>query len=479
MAQLIDVPGHGLVEFPDDMSDDAIAEAIQGSAAPVVSAAPPDEPSALNILYNSLPGGLGGEDAIKSLAGGLERGAAATPMVIPNLVNQAVSGPQYLYEGLVGDDRKDFKPWQPFYSSEDVLQMLPESLRPHDAQTPGGVGADMVGQLIGGIGAGKGLQYADKNLTPKISAASKELYKDIRSGNTIPPEQPALPATDLHRASQNAYKVADDVGGILKPQALDKFADEVNSLTPQTAEGKLFAGDSVFTDLAQKAQTLKGRPLTLRAAQEIDEELSNQIDTLIGTGRVTKQAQKVMELQDKFRGIIHGATKDDLVGGVKEGFDAWNDGKALWSAQAKLRDIERIVQRADNMDHPAKAIRTGFNNLMKNDKKFRSYDKETQKLIKKAAKTGVVGDLIGVAGSRLVPIIAGSVGGPKGYVLGSAASMASRGIRTKQQAGRADAVAKSVTKQARPLYEKYNYADGGAVKKNLTAEFLARAKKKA
>ena len=55
MPQRIEVPGHGIVEFPDGMSDDAISAAIKANlSAQPVSTAPP-APEGL-FLSQSAPG---------------------------------------------------------------------------------------------------------------------------------------------------------------------------------------------------------------------------------------------------------------------------------------------------------------------------------------------------------------------------------------------------------------------------------------
>lgn len=110
----------------------------------------------LQQMHGQLP--EDSNDAIKSYGGGMERGAAATAMALPNLLNEAVAGPQELYRGIrdtIQDNPTDNSPmWQPFYSSSEALKMLPESLQPHEATTTGGKIADFAGQMMGGVLAG-------------------------------------------------------------------------------------------------------------------------------------------------------------------------------------------------------------------------------------------------------------------------------------------------------------------------------------
>lgn len=386
-------------------------------------------------------------DAGKSFAGGLERGAAAAVMTLPNLMNAAAAGPQLLGRGIAeGVDKLiGVQPqprgelWQPFYSSEEALKGLPEPLQPHEPQTAAGKVSDFVGQIAGSVGATKGMQAAEPGV--------KALLKDQSSGK--PPPPPQATADDIKGLSNQAYASAEQQGGLLTPQFTDKFLNEVGKMQPQTQAGKMLAGDSAVTKIAEKMQGLKGRPLSLREAQEIDEFLGDAIDDFTTLGVVNKQGRKLLDMQSNFRRMIDDATPADVVGS-KAGFESLKEGRRLWASQARLRDIEKIIARAEMTDNPATAIKTGFRNLYTNPARIRGFSDEERGLIKNAAESGMVGDLLRIAGSRLNPIIttATGAGGLGGAAASQAASMAARGAATKVQVSKAEKVANTVANNA-------------------------------
>jgi hypothetical protein len=93
MSQIIEVPGQGNVEFPDDMGDEDIAKAIQANTAP------PQEPSALSTFlkpFANVAEGLvnlpsAAYRAVKSDVG-LIRKMAAEPSTIPEVAKATARG---------------------------------------------------------------------------------------------------------------------------------------------------------------------------------------------------------------------------------------------------------------------------------------------------------------------------------------------------------------------------------------------------
>ena len=256
-------------------------------------------------------------------------------------------------------------------------------------------------------------------------------------------KKPKIPNADELRAQASTlYQKADKLGGNLKTEFTDEFLDKVQGLRPQTEAGKILAGDSPFTKVVDRIDELRGKPLSLQAAQEIDEFLGDAIDGFTEMGRVTKQGKKLLDIQSSFRNMIEEAD-ETLIDGGKEGFKALKEGRKLWKTSRKLEDIERIIQRAELMDNPAQGIKSGFRTMLNNPNRLKGYTKAEKEAIKKAAESGVVTDLFRTMGSRLIPIItAGSgAGGLGGTAAASAASAASRNAATRVQVGKAKQLA--------------------------------------
>lgn len=386
------------------------------------------------------------EDTAKSVGSNVVGGAIDTAMILPNLINTVVAGPQLLGRGIADTvspmlgvtPQPRGELWQPLYGSGDVEKAIGTDYEP---QTTAGKVAALPARITGGVLGVKGLQAA----SPKVG----KLLSDTSSG--APAKTPKTTSDDIRSMANQAYAKADELGGVLKPSVTNKFLDDVDSLAPQTAEGRLLAGDSAFTKIVEVLKQLRDRPLTLKAAQEIDEILGDKVDDFVDrtTGALSKEGKKLLDVQTSFRKAMDEASPNDVAG---KGFEAWKSGKKLWSQAAKLRDVEKIINRAEMTDNPASAIKTGFRNLYTNKARMRGFSKDEATLIKRAAETGIISDTLRIFGSRLIPIGASVAGGGLGGTAAAAAgSMASRSAATKLQVNRAgkvaDTIAANATKQ--------------------------------
>lgn len=294
-----------------------------------------------------------------------------------------------------------------------------------------GSGEGGAGERLESAGKGAMLGGAVGGAIPAVgAAANKLLTKSI------------IPNADQLRAKAGElYKLAEQKGGVLKPEFTNKFVDQVESLKPQTEIGKIVGGDTPFTKFVEKISNIRDKPITLDAAQELDELLGEAIDNFTDMGRLTKQGKKLLDIQSTFRNMIAEADDAVVVGG-KEGFQALKDGRKLWATSRKLADIERIVTRAELTDNPATGIKTGFRTLLNNPTRLKGFNEAERKAIKKAAESGVVTDALRIMGSRLLPIVTGASGGGLGATAAaSALSTASRGAASKLQVGKAKKLA--------------------------------------
>lgn len=257
------------------------------------------------------------------------------------------------------------------------------------------------------------------------------------------PKKQVYTADDVAKHANTAYATAEQKGGTLAPQATDRFLNEAAKNDFQTKAGMMLAGDSPTTKILERLNLLKGKALSLAEAQEIDEFLGEQIDSFYTNGRLDKQGKKMLEIQQAFRDTIENARPGDIAGS-KEGFEAWKQGRALWSKSMKLRDVERIIARADGSDNPAITIKNGFKALRDNPNRQRGFNGEERKAIRQAARTGVLSNILRLPGSRLIPIIGAGSGSLGTAAAGAAAGVASRGARNALQAKRATGVAEAI-----------------------------------
>ncbi len=263
---------------------------------------------------------------------------------------------------------------------------------------------------------------------------------------------PKLTSDQLRAQASGKYQQAEKIGGALKPEFTNNFLDEIEKAKPQTVAGKLISGDSPFTKLVEKLTGtidektgeviggIRNRPMTLDEAQEIDEYLSEAIDGFTELGKLTKQGKKLYDIQTTLRDMIEGAD-ESLIDGGKEGFEAITSARSLWAKSRRLADVERIIQKAEQMEVPATGIKTGFRTLYNNPNRMRGFTAQEKEAIRKIAEGGPVGDLLKTFGSRLVTIGGAVKGGPVGAAMGYGAATASRGAANKMALSKAEKVA--------------------------------------
>lgn len=305
-------------------------------------------------------------------------------------------------------------------------------------------GAQVGGQALKNVGSD-----IAKGTIEKVAAATKP--------------EPMLTSDYIKDLARASYQTAEERGGTLTPDFANKFFDTVDGMRPQTEHGVATAGDSALAKLTDDWKVLKDKPISLQAAQEMDEGLSKRIDTHVDkvTGKLDKQGQELYDVQSKFRNAIDNATPNDIIGGKKigamESFDALKEARAQWSAALRVGDMERILTRASMTDNPATSIKAGFRTLYNNPARMRGYNGAERAAIKKAAQSGVIsGTLRTVLGSRLIGTALGTtlgtaggglIGGMAGAGAGAAQAAAARAIAARMQTGRANKAIKTISKR--------------------------------
>lgn len=271
--------------------------------------------------------------------------------------------------------------------------------------------------------------------TSQVSQAVQRLSRD-----------PQPLSEQLRTEGKALYKAASDRGGVLSSKVTDKWLDQAQGIKPKTAAGRIIAGgDGPADQLLVRIESLRGKALDLESAQDIDEELGKLLrrDSFTDRfGKMNDDGRKVYELQSSLREIIDNADAADVAGG-KEGFALLKEARKLWSRQARAREIESILARADGRDNPATIIKNGFQTLKNNPRRLKGYTLAERKLISQAAETGIIGEGLRLLGSRLNAIGALAGGGP-------AASAAMFGIGL---AGRQGAETLAARRGARVLDE--------------------------
>lgn len=289
-------------------------------------------------------------------------------------------------------------------------------------------GTDPLTQI--GFGIGGGL-LARKIASPKATQVTSDQIKDL---------------------SRQLYKEADEKGGVMNPEFTNKFLTIGENAKPKPIAGSVITKeDKKFIDSIDDFKPLEGKNLTLEDAERIDQALGDKIDSLLeGGGKIGNNARKMIKVQKEFRDSLDELKDSEIVGG-KEGLEAAKQARYLWSRAAKLRDIEKVITRANLTDNPSTSLKTGFRNIFINDPKMRGFTGDEKVLIKKAAETGILTDLLRTPfASRLLPIAELASGGLGAAAAAQAAGIAARGGATALQIGKANKLANAIANKALP-----------------------------
>jgi len=330
----------------------------------------------------------------------------------------------------------------------------------------GGTLAQSIPQEVGNLSRGY-QDFAQKNprAATNIEAATNlamVLPSAIKSGEGVISSlsnvvsKPKIPTSEaIRKTGGDLYKLAEQQGGVLKPQFMDDFINTVQSKAPQTALGKAMTGESPVAQMVDNLQAFRGQPLTLEAAKEADEILGTlaykNIDKF---GKLDDTGRQFLDMQTSLRRMIDNADQSMFQGG-KQGFQTVKEARKYWAAQLRMRDVERIIDNAQYFEQPSTAIKTGFRTLLRNGDRLKGYTPKEIKMMQKAAQTGVVTGLLKVGGSGLVPVLAGvggatatgGIGGGLAAIPAYAVQQASKAGANALQAGKAKAVSREIAKR--------------------------------
>ncbi len=261
------------------------------------------------------------------------------------------------------------------------------------------------------------------------------------------PKAPRQHSTDVRQSARNLYKEAEQAGGEITPQTVDRFLDGVSGLKMrETSIGAPPPTNDLSARLQDWLGGFRGKQMTLNDATIIDQHLTESLSdpSMLNMGRPTAEGLRLTKIRDSLRDMIDDLTPENVVGGTA-GFDATKAARAEWSKAASLETVESIIEKAMMMDVPASGIRSGFRTLYNNKNRLRGFSDAEKAAIKKAAETGLLTGSLKLIGSRLVPISAGAsvFVSPSTAMIagaGATASYAARNAATKMQQNKANAI---------------------------------------
>lgn len=285
----------------------------------------------------------------------------------------------------------------------------------------------------------------------KLGKAGKGLVNKLDERLFAGEVDKPLTSAMLKSRSSKLFKEAEEKGGVFNKSVNESFLKNARKeLIEESDIGKGLFEDSTTAKVLAKLEThVKGGKLDLPGIQSIDRFLASKIlnETTI-RGTVTDEGLKLLKVQNNLRNLVDKANPENVIGG-KAGLEALKKAKKLWSKSLKLNEIEAIIEKAKFVDNPSQSIRAGFRALATNPKRLKGFSKEEVKLIKQAAKSGIVTDALKTIGGRLIPIGAVVAGkGPAQIAGAQVAAASSRELAKVAQAQKAQKVIEEISRSA-------------------------------
>jgi hypothetical protein len=249
---------------------------------------------------------------------------------------------------------------------------------------------------------------------PLAGASSKGLLKnaDIQSfmqdetsghgpGGTFPIPQTQMTADEGLSSAKTLYNTADQKGGTGGSlTVMNKWLDAVQAQIPRESNAVTNARGgtpSPTQTLIDNLETNRGHPISYNGLDEMDKFLGNE-------------AHQAFNKKDNLTGANISKINDLLLQTMKEappgtlpGAEYGEAARLTFMQQLKLRKIEQMQQFANNTNNPATSVRTQLRQLVKTEtgKNGSPWSPDELSAADKAAKQGIVTDLLQAVGNRL------------------------------------------------------------------------------
>jgi hypothetical protein len=456
MPQVVEVPGFGDVEFPDDMNDEQIAAVIQKNMAP---AAP--------VASGPSIGGMGGFNPMARLAERAEQKAESElGMTRENVKNpllnalgpletalQGVTGVGGAiaggYAGLGQGLKNLVSPGMP---AADRMAQVQDAIMYRPRTGMGNAGSRIIG-LPGeawSAGTNKAGEYVtDKTGLPSLGAGIKtagDIAPAVMGARGTPrmaprqtgdytPTRMDVPTTEqLKAASREAYGAAKESGVMVPAKGYSEALDGIKKMATEEGVDKTLHPKS--SAVLARLDEASGKDLTLQEAETLRKIALDAEDDL---NPVTRQPTPDARLAGKIVDEL-----DEKIDALATNAPA----RALWSRSKRSEMIDRAIHRAEiragahytqaGMEH---ALRQEFKQLALNERRMRGLTKEQRAAVEKVAKGGVlenslrnIGKFDPTSGGMAAFTSVGLGAGLSGFTGGASFALPAAGFIAKRRA---------------------------------------------
>lgn len=271
-------------------------------------------------------------------------------------------------------------------------------------------------------------------------------------------EMKKLTSGEARKKGALLFQAAEKEGGGVSEQFWKEYMDDVVKSVQNEPEivKALHGGDSTVHKAIERLNELDLQGQSYSTLKEMHTALGNYAEAARDMGAATPESRIYESMKHALVDKLENAPDDLFVGG-KKAFELSKEGRKYYAASFRLDEIERVIQRAEGAAQPSTVMKNGFRKIRDNKKLFGKYSQKEQGAILKAAKTGLMEDMLKGFSSNLMPMLVATgmgasggamVGGAGGAALGIAGASALRqgakGTVEAMQLGKANRVQNAI-----------------------------------
>lgn len=217
-----------------------------------------------------------------------------------------------------------------------------------------------------------------------IPAAAQGISSLIgKTSEAIAKQAPAMTREQIQQASRAAYKASEEAGVVVKPEAFTAFVNslpyKLEGFHPKVAEKT----NAVLKALEESAAT--GQPVTLQTLDQLRQVASGAAKTM--DRNEVRLISSIVEHMDDF---IDDLGPDRLItGNADKAVSALKEARGLWRTNAKLRNIDDIVEIGETLNDP-NWVKNQFRAIVRKPRLFNQYTEDERAIIKNIARTGIM-----------------------------------------------------------------------------------------
>ena len=228
--------------------------------------------------------------------------------------------------------------------------------------------------------------------------------------------------------SQAGYKSADMGAQVLDRDKVGAVFDAMRGPAPTNAIERASSAADPVTAFLEKYKDARNEPMSLNGATILDQELGDMVSKEYTSNGLTADGKKLLNAK---QALVDAIKNEPAYGPIAQA-------KQDWVQYSKLKDIEKIEQRAEAMPNKATALTTYLNTYLNNARNTRGWTTDELAAARDAVHTGVGENLLKVLGNKMsVPIAAATEAATGGISSGAIAWLVAHGVSSAAKLGAA------------------------------------------